>query len=434
MAVTPGFLGIDEPATIDKRADTNTMTRAATAVHREVVSVGSPDDTLTENIAAVTNAAPAGTEQGLHVRQTGALPAGTNNIGDVDVLTAPDPAYSHTRNEVFGQSAAIGGELDDVAPIAATEGNVSPARITAQRALHSNLRNDAGTEIGTATTPVRVDPTGTTTQPVSDAGGSLTVDAPLATPVHTRISDGVDVVNVSAAGALQVDGSAVTQPVSGTVTANQGTPAVTANRWPVQITDGTDLALVTAAGAVVVDGSAVTQPVSGTVTANQGGAPWSVHGDTAHDAVDANNPVKVGGKASLNEPTAVADADRVNAWIDQIGRFVVLTGHANPEPPDTSNVTASGDTTIIAAPGVGVSLHICKGSIHNAGAANVVVALRDGVAGTIRWQAELASEGGGAAFDFGNRGWKLTANTALVANLGAAGNVDINVTEFYVAA
>lgn len=61
-----------------------------------------------------------------------------------------------------------------------------------------------------------------------------------------------------------------TQTVSGTVTGNQGTPAVTANRWPVQITDGTDLALVSTAGALIVDGSAVTQPVSGTVTANAG--------------------------------------------------------------------------------------------------------------------------------------------------------------------
>jgi len=38
---------------------------------------------------------------------------------------------------------------------------------------------------------------------------------------------------VSAAGAVKVDGSAATQPISGTVTANQGTPAAFANRWPV---------------------------------------------------------------------------------------------------------------------------------------------------------------------------------------------------------
>jgi hypothetical protein len=57
---------------------------------------------------------------------------------------------------------------------------------------------------------------------------------------------------------------------SGTVTANQGTPGTTANRWPIQVTDGTNLATVTVAGALRTDSSATTQPVSGTVTANAG--------------------------------------------------------------------------------------------------------------------------------------------------------------------
>ena len=39
---------------------------------------------------------------------------------------------------------------------------------------------------------------------------------------------------VSAAGAVKVDGSGATQPVSGTVTANQGIPAVIANAWYVR--------------------------------------------------------------------------------------------------------------------------------------------------------------------------------------------------------
>lgn len=41
------------------------------------------------------------------------------------------------------------------------------------------IRKSDGTELGTGTDPVRVDPTGTTAQPVTDAGGSLTVDGPL---------------------------------------------------------------------------------------------------------------------------------------------------------------------------------------------------------------------------------------------------------------
>jgi hypothetical protein len=39
----------------------------------------------------------------------------------------------------------------------------------------------------------------------------------------TKITDGTDNVDVTASGAMKVDGSGVTQPVSGTVTANAGT-------------------------------------------------------------------------------------------------------------------------------------------------------------------------------------------------------------------
>lgn len=43
----------------------------------------------------------------------------------------------------------------------------TPVQSTAAGALHANLRNASGTEVGTAAVPVRVDPTGTTTQPIS---------------------------------------------------------------------------------------------------------------------------------------------------------------------------------------------------------------------------------------------------------------------------
>jgi hypothetical protein len=62
------------------------------------------------------------------------------------------------------------------------------------------------------------------------------------------------------------------------------------------------------------------------------------------------------------------------------------------------------------------------------------VSLQDGAAGTIRWTAELAAEGGGSLFDFGSRGWVLTANTLLNAELDAAGSIDVNVTEYYLLA
>jgi predicted SnoaL-like aldol condensation-catalyzing enzyme len=63
-------------------------------------------------------------------------------------------------------------------------------------------------------------------------GGSVTTLAP------TYVAGQMDPVSLTTSGLLRVDGSGVTQPVSGTVLANQGTPNTLANAWPVEITDG----------------------------------------------------------------------------------------------------------------------------------------------------------------------------------------------------
>ncbi len=112
--------------------------------------------------------------------------------------------------------------------------------------------------------------------PITDNSGSLTVDAPAATPVAVRLSTGsafIDTIPVSIAGTVTVSGTVAisgsiaatqsgtwniatlttitnpvtvtgsvtisgTSPVSGTVTANQGTAAVIGNAWVTKITDG----------------------------------------------------------------------------------------------------------------------------------------------------------------------------------------------------
>lgn len=159
-----------------------------------------------------------------------------------------------------------------------------------------------------------------------------------------------------------------------------------------------------------------------------------VQGEVAHDSPIAGFPVQIGGRANANEPAVVADSDVTHAWFDLFGRLVVIPGHPSPEPPNSTNLTASGNGSLIATPGGGVSLYIVKGSIHNAGGSAIVVQLKDGSGGVVRWQAELAGNGGGSLFNFGARGWKLTSNTALFGNLGASGDVDFNVTEYYIAA
>lgn len=161
------------------------------------------------------------------------LPAGTANIGDVDILVGGAAATANTG--VVGASTIRVTQATDVA-VNTDLDSISGTTLAVPFDLDTgagviNLQGvslrfsgaGATTEAGTAATPIRTDPTGATIQPVSDGAGSLTVDAPIGTPVFSRLSDGVDASLITAAGSLQVDGSGVTQPVSGTVTANAGT-------------------------------------------------------------------------------------------------------------------------------------------------------------------------------------------------------------------
>jgi hypothetical protein len=99
------------------------------------------------------------------------------------------------------------------------------------------------------------------TQPVSasslplPSGASTSAKQPALGTAGTAASDVITVQGIASMTALKVDGSAVTQPVSGTVTVQQST----ASSLKVDLS-GT----AANATALKVDGSAVTQPVSGT--------------------------------------------------------------------------------------------------------------------------------------------------------------------------
>jgi hypothetical protein len=188
---------------------------------------------------------------------------------------------------------------------------------------------------------------------------------------HTTAGGGSYVdVKVNPSGAVIVDGSGTTQPVSGTVTANQGGAPWSQNLTQINGNAVTTFAAgeqkvavegLAATGAAVSgnpvlaggkDGSGnaqpirmatdgtvrvdptgtTTQPVSGTVTANQGGAPWSqnltqvagssvttqaagelkiaAEGTSADNAALSGNPLRVGASDGTNIQTPrVFDVD-----------------------------------------------------------------------------------------------------------------------------
>lgn len=106
----------------------------------------------------------------------------------------------------------------------------------------------AGAGTTSASTLRVVLPTDQTVIPVSDNGGSLTVDGTVA----ATQSGTWNITNVS---------GTVSLPTGAATAANQ----TTVGSQTTKLNDGTDTALISAAGALLVDGSATTQPVSGTV-------------------------------------------------------------------------------------------------------------------------------------------------------------------------
>lgn len=158
---------------------------------------------------------------------------------------------------------------------------------------------------------------GTGPFPVSDNAGSLTVDAPVGTPVFVRLSDGTAAINtlpvsLAVAPTTPVTGTfwQATQPVSLAVAP---TTPVTGTFW--QATQPVSGPLTDAqlrATAVPVSGTfwQATQPVSGTVTANAGTGLFSTK------ELRASAPTTTTIVASITSVTCVtANANRLGASV-----------------------------------------------------------------------------------------------------------------------
>jgi hypothetical protein len=101
--------------------------------------------------------------------------------------------------------------------------------------------------------------TGTDSFNVNNVTGTISLPTGASTSANqtngsqtTQINQGGNTAAVTASSALKVDGSAVTQPITGPV--SQGTAAAISGRWPVQLTDGTNVSTVKAASTAAVAG------------------------------------------------------------------------------------------------------------------------------------------------------------------------------------
>jgi len=161
----------------------------------------------------------------------------------------------------------------------------------------------------------------------------------------------------------------------------------------------------------------------------------SVSGDVAHDAVDAGEPVKIGGKALTANPTAVATGDRVNSLMDIIGRAVVAhnTLHENiSSGAITTAMTGTTSTQLLAAPGAGLRWYITSIIVSNAHASTGTdLAIQDGSGGTTFHTLPAAAAYGGTAIQFTVPLPQPTANTALYcANVTTGASTKVSVVAY----
>lgn len=225
--------------------------------------------------------------------------------------------------------------------------------------------------------------------------------------------------------AVKVDGSAVTQPVSGTVTAS-AQPGVDIGDVTINNASGASAVNIQDGGnSITVDGTfwQATQPVSlasvpSHAVTNAGTFAVQAAGDIANDAADSGSPQKIGGVATVTEQTAVsASGDRVNASFTSTGKQIVAP-FSSPEyfvsGAITTAMTATTSTSLVAAPGAGLRNYITTIIVSNSHATvGTDVIIQDGSGGTTLMTIPAAALYGGAVINLPVPLRQPTTNTAL---------------------
>lgn len=341
---------------------------------------------------------------------TNALPAGNNNIGDVDIASSVLPTGASTSanqtseiallTTIDGDTGNISTKIDTLAgAVSGTEMQVDVLTMptTTVQATNLDIR-----DLVFATD--KVDASGTVLGAGTNAIGKLAANS------------GVDIGDVD-----------VTSVIPGTGATNLGKAEDAAHT-----TGDTGVFSLGVANEAQssfgADGDYTPQATD--VKGNR-----LVAGNIAHDGVDAGNPLKFGGKALSADPTAVATADRVNALFDLLGKQVVLP-YAIPESAVsgaiTSAMTGTTSTSLVAAPGSGLRNYITTIIVSNAHATvGTDVIIQDGSGGTTLMTIPAAALYGGAVITLPTPLRQPTTNTAIYcANVTTGASTKVSAVGF----
>jgi len=372
---------------------------------------------------------------------TANLAAGTNNIGDVDVLSVPAPLNvtgTGTESAALrvtiatdstgvlsvddnGSSLTVDGTVTanagtgsfTVAQATAGNLNATVVQATAASLLATvNNRDGAGNAL---TSAVRGSERALSVQLVDASGNQVTSFGGGTQYTEDGASAGgetgtvfLGVRNDAATSKTSADGdfSAIATDAAGRVGIADLGGSVTVDGFStiggaayVRITDGTNSVSVNANGGLEVTGG------------------------VAHDAVDAGNPLKLGAKAeaSVTAVTNVADADRTDVYAD-INGVLLTKDHVPYGDIIVTRVTDTGGTsTAFTAFGAVASQrnYITTITVYNSSTTNGFLDLRDGTAGTVIYTIPLPALGG-ATISFQVPLRQPTVNTALAYDVSAA--------------
>jgi trimeric autotransporter adhesin len=183
------------------------------------------------------------------------------------------------------------------------------------------------------------------------SGIAIPVSATLASPTTVRIEDSTGAaLDSNGSGALLVDGSAVTQPVSGTVTVQQstaanlnatvtGTVAATqSGTWNINNISGT-VSLPTGASTAANQATVIANQTNGTQTTQINGG-----GNTA--SVTAGNALQVDGSATT-QPISAASLPLPTGASTAANQTSV---QSSPGTPQTTAVTVQGNASGVPLP------------------------------------------------------------------------------------
>jgi hypothetical protein len=421
---------------------------------------------------------------------TGAIPSGTNNIGDVDVasIAAGDNTVGRVKLtdgttvvDVFDytNSNPLAVRLTDTngdyvsagAGTEYTEDAASAANPNGGMLITRRRDTLSGTEVSADGDNIAVNATSkgevyvkhVDSVPVTDNGGSLTVDGTVA------ISSGTVAISAGTANIGDVDVLTVPAPLNltgGGVEASALRVTLASDSTGVLSVDdnGSTLSIDDGAGSITVDGTVTANLAAGTnnigdvdvltvpaplnLTGNGAAASalrvtiandttgiLAVAGQVAHDAAATGNPIAVAGEARSSEPTAVASGDLSRIMLSLLGKQLTLP-YAMPASTwnyaaASGGITNTTGVTAKAAAGAGIRNYITSIQVINGHASvDTDVQIRDGAAGTVLWRGFAKSGGGGISCkcDPPLRG---TANTLIEIACGTTGSaVYVNLQGF----